>query len=60
MHNGHLPFSEMCSFVTDNETCRSIYNMRTAFLVMHFDQDSDTTRNIGLLVLIRMPAREFL
>ena len=49
MHTEHLPLSEICLFDTDIETCRSIYKSRTGFLLVHFDQNSDTSRNIGLL-----------
>jgi len=51
-----LPFSEMCLFDADIETCRSAYKVRTGFLVIHFDQNSDTSRNIGLLALKTLDA----
>jgi hypothetical protein len=51
MLDEQLPFPEICLFDADIETCRSIYKPRTGFLVIHFDQNNDTSRNIGLLVL---------
>jgi len=56
MLNEQLPFSEMCLFDADIETCRIIHKPRTGFLVIDFDQNSDTSRNVGLLALKTLDA----